>query len=155
MRTSTPEGVRPDPPRRKPSRLETVIRRRETRADASARRSARAESRAEARRLAGETRAFRRDFGLLFAKFRRLAKCAFDRWNHRHATFAYKGGKYSIAFEKWLHEGSGVDGYDTSGTMWALHRWCGGWEGDPHNIVDGSEVKPGKDYSNEVVRLLA
>jgi hypothetical protein len=111
-------------------------------------------AREERNTIRRETAKFRKDFKVMFAKFRKLTKCVFDKWHHQHAIFTYKDDKWSIAFEHWHHEGIGWDGYDTNGTQWALHKWCGGWDGKPQCIVDSTQIKPGKDYSNEVIAML-
>lgn len=98
---------------------------------------------------------FRKNFKLLFANFGKETKITFDKFNDHHAIFQYKGNKYSIAFESWFIEGTGVDGYDTSGFKWALHRWCGGWPGEGHRIVDLSQVDYKKDYSKKAIEILA
>jgi len=98
---------------------------------------------------------FRKNFNLIFSKFKKLVKIKFDKYHDCHAVFYYKKAKFSIAFEKWKHEAYGVDGYDTSGEKWALHKWTGGWQGEGHTIVDITNIKPDKDYSDKVIDLLS
>ena len=134
--------------------LEEVIekqKKREAKADLRRRKQ---EAIQEHRKTRESVTAFKRDFKVLFSKFRILVKCSFDKYNDHDAVFTYKGEKWSIAFEEWHYEGRGADDYRTSGTHWALHKWCGGWHGDPHLIVDSNDIKEGKDYSNEVIRML-
>jgi hypothetical protein len=137
------------------SKLEAVIERRTARAVSSDGQRRKLQAREEARKERKDEAEFRKNFKPMFARLRRLVKVTFDKWNSRTAKFTYKGEQYSVEFEKWHSEGYGVDGYDTNGTHWALHRWCGGWHGDAHGIVDSNELKPGKDYSGEVIRMLA
>jgi thioesterase domain-containing protein len=134
--------------------LEKTIERREKREASASRRQLKAAALEERKQIRFEKAIFRKEFKTMFARFRRLTKCTFDKWHHRHVLFTYKDEQWSIAFEKWHSEGSGSDGYDMDGTHWALHKWCGGWEGRPHPIVDSMNVKHGKDYSEEVIRML-
>ena len=138
------------------TKLERLIDTRKKRAENSARRFSKAVARSAEAKARAEVAEFRQNFKLLFKKFRSLVPTTFDPYDHNHVTFTYKGQKYSIALDKWHYEGSRTDpdDYDENGTHWSLHLWMGGYAGMGHRIVGEQEVKPGKDYSNEVIRML-
>ena len=138
------------------SLLEKVIDKRKKRDAAASLRRRKVEARAENRKNRDEVSQFKKNFKVMFARFRKLTRCSFDKWNPRHAFFTYKGDKWSITYASWRMGGnsSDVDDYVTEGMHWALHHWCGGWHGDAHDIVDANEVKSGKDYSNRVITML-